>query len=114
MRISDWSSDVCSSDLGEALPGGTVVDDRQPHVEGEPAVGLVEVAEDEVQDEGEGERRDEADDEDRLAPDVLPEVVEGDQPGRPHVSPAAPCRCRGGPLPRRSEARRVGTEGVST
>src|SRR3546814_17352104 len=21
MRISDWSSDVCSSDLGEALPG---------------------------------------------------------------------------------------------
>src|SRR3546814_9477552 len=26
MRISDWSSDVCSSDLAAAVPGGSVLD----------------------------------------------------------------------------------------
>src|SRR3546814_20568381 len=26
MRISDWSSDVCSSDLGAAIPGATGID----------------------------------------------------------------------------------------
>src|SRR3546814_18111595 len=33
MRISDWSSDVCSSDLRPAEPGGGGVDEPLPHPE---------------------------------------------------------------------------------
>src|SRR3546814_111890 len=33
MRISDWSSDVCSSDLRPAEPGGGWVDEPRPHPE---------------------------------------------------------------------------------
>src|SRR3546814_3846321 len=42
MRISDWSSDVCSSDLARLLPAAAVAGDRE-------AVGLVAYLLDQLQ-----------------------------------------------------------------
>src|SRR3546814_15953212 len=41
MRISDWSSDVCSSDLGEALPPGFVENIVQGYSDRLVRAGLV-------------------------------------------------------------------------
>src|SRR3546814_7010311 len=42
MRISDWSSDVCSSDLRLAIVAGLVVGPHEPHI-GVVEARLVEV-----------------------------------------------------------------------
>src|SRR3546814_15837200 len=39
MRISDWSSDVCSSDLGAHPPGAAHQDQGQPRGQGAPRRG---------------------------------------------------------------------------
>src|SRR3546814_15758487 len=44
MRISDWSSDVCSSDLGEAAGGAEALDRRRRQREGEAVLDLREPA----------------------------------------------------------------------
>src|SRR3546814_340240 len=44
MRISDWSSDVCSSDLGEAAGGAEALDRRRRQREGEAVLDLHEPA----------------------------------------------------------------------
>src|SRR3546814_16707580 len=44
MRISDWSSDVCSSDLLDAILGGGLDPDRMYLYEGRPGTGQTTIA----------------------------------------------------------------------
>src|SRR3546814_18803355 len=44
MRISDWSSDVCSSDLLDAILGGGLDPDRMYLYEGRPGTGKTTIA----------------------------------------------------------------------
>src|SRR3546814_20226482 len=117
MRISDWSSDVCSSDLGRDADAGTVVEHERrvaPEVEGMLAVDLdVRVAPDPVAFTG------------LLVEDRhLVVVVGGDAIVvvlELHLAVGGPARARTLAAPdapaggdARSEERRVGKEGVRT
>src|SRR3546814_18123624 len=89
MRISDWSSDVCSSDLSEEGEEGDKGGGRQRHQPGEEA--------DRVDEQTEGDQRHEQ---------------AGEYHGRaPH--PAHPLLELAAQLSLRSEERRVGNECVS-
>src|SRR3546814_11686358 len=96
MRISDWSSDVCSSDLGAVLRGGRI--ERRIAREGDAAARLGDI----VQRPGEAFRR-RRDLNARLA---VGTVVDDDDNG---LDRAALLQRRP-----RSEERRVGKEGVLT
>src|SRR3546814_16952932 len=94
MRISDWSSDVCSSDLKGVLRLGEDLDQRL----------IVEIL----------QRCD-----DRKAADEFGDQTEFQQILRLALAQKLPCaaflgRCGMGAKADRSEERRVGKEGVST
>src|SRR3546814_16407840 len=90
MRISDWSSDVCSSDLFNAIPGAEIIVkefENGPPIEAPIALRVIGPDLDTLRD---------------IAARV--ETLMQATPGVRNI---------GNPL-RRTEARRVGKEGVST
>src|SRR3546814_15560500 len=99
MRISDWSSDVCSSDL----------DDKPPEQEKLPQAGHGEGAEHADPDETQSDQRNathpEMIDEHRRKRSDQPEQREAHREGGRDIGDAPA---------ERSEERRVGKEGVST
>src|SRR3546814_13234738 len=100
MRISDWSSDVCSSDLKRAARAGHA---RQDLVTQEGKVLRMPEKMRFGHDNGL----------DDLLPQILVDVERG-QEGGGAPEPAAPDLLGDRPLHHRSEERRVGQECVST
>src|SRR3546814_13968410 len=104
MRISDWSSDVCSSDLGEAFliarehehPGEV---DRQRERMARPRADI-------------GDEREQRVAQPRHRPPVRTDDLKQDLPARPVRLAVAPHRI--GDAKPRSEESRVGKECVST